>query len=299
MPTEPSRRLAGVVLNFRTPDDTLAAVRSLLASTRPFDDIIVVDNDDDPGCRDQVAGLEGPVRFEGAGRNLGFSGGMNLGIRSALSRGAGAILLVNSDATLTPDCAGRLERHLDARVGIVGPVVRGPDGAVISCGIDYAPSSGRMRERQSGPLDASVIEVAAVSGCVMLVAREVWDTVGLLEVDYFFSFEDIDLCLKARAAGFATIVAADAVAHHRGSRTIGPDSPKRLYFAARNHLLLAGRVSPAGGLTSVLRTSSIVSLNLAHAVMSSHGPLAQRLSAVYRGTRDYFEGRLGQGGNGG
>ena len=108
MPTEPSRRLAGVVLNFRTPDDTLAAVRSLLASTRPFDDIIVVDNDDDPGCRDQVTRLEGPVRFEGAGRNLGFSGGMNLGIRSALSRGAGAILLVNSDATVTPDCAGRL-----------------------------------------------------------------------------------------------------------------------------------------------------------------------------------------------
>jgi GT2 family glycosyltransferase/peptidoglycan/xylan/chitin deacetylase (PgdA/CDA1 family) len=295
MPTGPSRRLAGVVLNFRTPDDTLAAVRSLLASTRPFDDIIVVDNDNAPGCADQVMRIGAPVRYLAAGRNLGFSGGMNLGISSALLAGAGAILLVNSDATLTPECAARLEHRLNARVGLVGPVVRGPDDAVISCGIDYAPRSGRMRERQASPTDATEIEVAAVSGCVLLVAREVWDTVGLLDVDYFFSFEDIDFCLRARAAGFATVVAANAVAHHRGSRTIGADSPRRLYFAARNHLLVASRVSPAGRFTSMLRTSSIVSLNVAHAVRSGHGTLVQRLRAVFRGTRDYFQRRFGEG----
>src|SRR5262245_38823588 len=149
MPTEPSRRLAGVVLNHRTPDDTVSAVRSLLASTRPFDDIIVVDNDHGPGCRDLVQTLGAPVRYLPAGRNLGFSGGMNVGIQSALGAGADAVLLVNSDATLTRECAGRLERRLGAGIGIVGPLVRSGDEAIVSCGIDYAPASGRMRERRS------------------------------------------------------------------------------------------------------------------------------------------------------
>ena len=123
MPTGPHRRLAAIVLNFRTPDDTVIAVRSLLASTRPPDDLIVVDNDAGPGCRAQVAGLHPAVRYVSAGSNLGFSGGMNLGIRAALAAGANAVLLVNSDATVSPDCVGRLESGLDGvHVGIAGPV---------------------------------------------------------------------------------------------------------------------------------------------------------------------------------
>ncbi len=44
--------------------------------------------------------------------------------------------------------------------------------------------------------------VDAVSGCVMLVRREVFETIGLLPDDYFFSFEDIEFCQRARRAGF-------------------------------------------------------------------------------------------------
>ena len=60
-------RLAAVVLNFRTPDETVTAVRSLLSSTRPPDDLIVVDNDAGPGCRVQVAGLHPAVRYSLSG----------------------------------------------------------------------------------------------------------------------------------------------------------------------------------------------------------------------------------------
>ena len=57
--------------------------------------------------------------------NLGFSGGMNVGIREARARGADRILLVNSDVIVPPDTIERLEQSLDAapQVGIVGPVV--------------------------------------------------------------------------------------------------------------------------------------------------------------------------------
>lgn len=297
MPTGPYRRLAAIVLNFRTPDDTVMAVRSLLASTRPPDDLIVVDNDAGPGCRAQVAGLHPAVRYVSAGSNLGFSGGMNLGIRAALAAGANAVLLVNSDATVAADCVGRLESGLDGvQVGIAGPVIHDPSiERVTSSGIDYDASTGRMRERQES-LIGGAVNVDAVSGCVMLTASEVFEKVGFLDDDYFFTFEDIDFCLRARVAGFRTVVIPEAVAYHVGSRTIGKASPERLYFAARNHLLLASRATRSSNpLKSMLRTSSIVSLNLAHAVTSAHGPLAGRLSAVFRGVGDYFRGQLGQG----
>ena len=50
----PTRRIAAVVLNYRTPDDTRLAVKSLLASRRPLDQLIVVDNDDRQTARDAL-----------------------------------------------------------------------------------------------------------------------------------------------------------------------------------------------------------------------------------------------------
>ena len=55
----------------------------------------------------------------------------------------------------------------------------------------------------------------------MLVSREVFDAIGLFDEDYFFSFEDLDFCLRARRAGFATVLAGLAATHHEGGRSIG------------------------------------------------------------------------------
>ena len=101
------RRLAAVVLNYRTPDDTFLAVRSLLLSSHPPDDLIVVDNDETDDCRKALAPFGDRVRFIASGMNRGFSGGMNLGIREALARGAERVLLVNSDVIVPHDALTR------------------------------------------------------------------------------------------------------------------------------------------------------------------------------------------------
>jgi GT2 family glycosyltransferase/glycosyltransferase involved in cell wall biosynthesis len=295
--TLPRPRVAAIVLNFRTPDDTLLAVKSLLASRRPIDDIIVVDNDSTENARIRLSSVQSRITYVLSGRNLGFSGGMNVGIRQALARGADRVLLVNSDVIAPPDCVERLERCMDTqRAGITGPVVlaRSEPGWVASLGMSYAPRTGRMRHRgvgaqmrdggrmESGPVDA-------VSGCLMLIRREVFEAIGLLDEDFFFSFEELDFCLRARRAGFTTVLDGSAVAYHEGGRSIGPDTPLRLYFAARNHLLLASRNEGPRG----LRTLSIVALNVAHAVRTTGASLYTRLVAVARGFRDHAAGRFG------
>jgi GT2 family glycosyltransferase/glycosyltransferase involved in cell wall biosynthesis len=290
-------RVAAVVLNYKTPDDTLLAVKSLLASRRPIDDVIVVDNDATENARDRLRSVEQDISYVLSGRNLGFSGGMNLGIRHALARGAERVLLVNSDVIVPPDCVERLERCLDTKgAGIAGPVILGRSDpeSVASLGMSYSSRTGRMRHRGVGVRlrDGGRIEsdaVDAISGCLMLVRREVFDAIGLLDEDFFFSFEELDFCLKAGRAGFPTVLDGSAVAYHEGGRSIGADAPLRLYFAARNHLLLASR----NGNPQRLRTLSILALNIAHAFRTTGATLPARLSAVARGVRDHFTGRLG------
>jgi GT2 family glycosyltransferase len=300
------------VLNYRTPDDTLLAVKSLLASRRPVQDIIVVDNDDSDDDtrtgstgrdRETLEDVRSRISYVQTGRNLGFSGGMNVGIREALARGADRVLLANSDVIVPPDCIARLEQCLDRvpEAGIAGPVVltRSEPDRIASLGMSYVTFSGRMRHRAAGARLAevelpAVRAVDGVSGCLMLVKREVFEAVGLLDEDYFFGFEDLDFCLKARDAGFTTVMAGSATVYHEGSRSIGAGSPRRLYFAARNHLLLARRVEPSAGRLPFLgRASWIVLLNLAHAARSKGGSLPVRLGAVAQGVRDYAAGRFG------
>ena len=240
-----------------------------------------------------------------ASQRPGFSGGMNVGIRAALARGADAVLLVNSDVIVPPDCAGVLERQLKhPRTGIVGPVLRSRSDPrlITSLGMQYSTSTGRMRHVGAGDSrlpsnEAGTRPVDAVSGCVMLVKREAFEKTGLLAEDYFFSFEDLDFCLKARDAGYATVLALEATAYHEGSRSIGAESSRRLYFAARNHLLVASRRSPTASRSARLaRSISIVAFNVAHAVISTGGTLPSRLQAVARGTRDHLAGRYGSDG---
>jgi GT2 family glycosyltransferase/glycosyltransferase involved in cell wall biosynthesis len=302
----PPGRVAAVVLHHRTPDDTFLAVRSLLASRRAIEHIIVVDNDHtdtSAAVRTVLAPGRPQITYLHTGSNLGYSGGMNFGVREALAQGADRVLLLNSDVIVPPDCLLHLEQSFTRvpAAGIAGPVVlaRSEPDHVASLGMSYASGSGRMRHHAFGAAVAELElpaarEVDGVSGCLMLVKREVFEAVGLLDTDYFFSFEDLDFCLKARRAGFSTVLAGAAAVYHEGGRSIGATSPRRLYFAARNHLLLARRNDPsAGRFASLCRGCSIVLLNLAHAVRSSGGSLPVRLAAVVRGTRDYAGGRFG------
>lgn len=297
--------LAAVVVNYRTPEQTAIAIRSLAASNRAVEQLIVIDNAGDGAARAALGPFCPRVVYERTGRNLGFSGGVNVGIRRALEAGADAVLLVNSDALVPPDCIGKLTELFRSApdVGIGGPLLlsRSNPDRIASAGLTYSVRTGRMRQLHEGaPAGAhefrTRVDVDAVSGCVMLVRRAVFEAIGLLDERFFYSFEDLDFCLRARAAGFGTALAGRAVAYHEGGASLGGAASARLYFAARNHLLLAARAGPRGRtVAAATRTATIVMLNAAHAVRGRSGSLPARLQAVARGVRDYALGRFGPG----
>jgi GT2 family glycosyltransferase/glycosyltransferase involved in cell wall biosynthesis len=295
-------KIAAVVLNYRTPDDTLLAVRSLEASRRRVAPIVVVDNAGDGSCERALAAGHARARVLRTQANLGFSGGCNVGIRAVLDEGADLVLLLNSDAVVAPDAVAVLEQALaeDPRAGIAGPLIvsRAEPSIVASAGLSFAARTGRMRQMGFGRLAQEVrrepaATVGAVSGCAMLIRRPVFEEAGLFDERYFYSFEDIELCWRAARAGWQARLVPSALVYHEGGRSIDAGSAGRLYFAARNHHLLARSVAPLSPPASWLRAASIALLNAAHAVRTPNVGLAAALRAVVRGTADHARGRYG------
>jgi GT2 family glycosyltransferase len=130
----------------------------------------------------------------------------------------------------------------------------------------------------------------------MLIKREVIERIGMLTEEYFFGFEDLDFCLRARIAGFRTACVGTVVVLHEGSVSIGRKSLRRIYFATRNHLLLASRLSTRRSpFASGAQAVAIVTLNLAHVLVTSDVPFQNGLRGLVRGVRDHIAGRYGPG----
>ena len=292
-------RLASVVLNYGTPATTISAVQSIQAYASAGD-IIVVDNASRDDSVERLRAELQNVTVLVSPTNVGFSAGYNLGIREAVGRGAERVLMLNSDAVLTGDTIDLLDLALAGDVAIAGPLVvgRNPSGRIESAGVDYEVSTGRMCHRLHGVSSSNAVvpdraDVDAVSGCAVLVRREVFETVGLLAEEFFYGFEDIEFCLRARSAGFRTVCIGRAVVEHEGAASIGQSSPRRLYFGVRNHLLLATRVGPQAWPIRIARAANIVGLNVAHALVRSGTPIGPGLAAIGSGFRDHLKGMYG------
>jgi GT2 family glycosyltransferase len=233
-----------VILNWNLPADTITCVQSVLRSDYPSYQITVVDNgstdDSVQRLRDRFGDTIHLIVNEA---NLGFGEGNNRGIRESLARGADYTLLLNNDTTVAHDMLSELVQVMcsDAQIGIAGPMICYADrpGDVWFAGIKF---KAKLYVVQRGlhlkhPLKR-IEEVDFVSGCGMLVRRDVWETVGLFAPEYFMYYEDLDLCLRVRRAGFRLVTATRAKMWHRVSTSTGGiESPMKQYHQVKSSLL--------------------------------------------------------------
>src|SRR5260221_2161884 len=229
-----------VVLDRGRPEDAAAAAGSCLDLTLS-PRVLVVENGPGP----EVALPEG-VDLLRLAENRGYAAGMNAGIAALRAEGCDRILLLNNDATLEPGALRKMAEAFDApRVAAVGPVVlRASDRQVESRGAEFDLVRGRFRLLDHGkaPPGEGLVAADILSGVALMVRVSALDTIGPLDEAYFHSFEDVDWCLRARDAGFHLGVALGARVRHAGGRTLGVQSPDRLYYAVRNHLWVAERL---------------------------------------------------------
>jgi GT2 family glycosyltransferase len=234
-----------IILNWNGLADTLECLTSLAGLHYPHCQAVVVDNGSETGQADAIESSYPSVRLIRNDKNLGYTGGNNVGIRHAMTQGADYIWLLNNDTVVTPDSLTELvaagERY--PRVGLLSPALydyeRPHEIQFAGTVIDVT--------RQSAATHKSLEEVPNVApggsltlwGTALLVKRHVVTSIGYLNERYFAYHEDEDYCLRAVAAGFATRVESTAVVFHKSARSLGSgDSPIKEYLMVRNWYLL-------------------------------------------------------------
>lgn len=244
-----------VVLNWNGREDTLACLRSLRELRYPRASILVVDNGSEDGSEEAVREAHPDLPLLQTGSNLGFAGGNNAGIEWALREDADYVLLLNNDTEVEADFLGPMVEtaESDAAVGVVGASIayhHDPQRLWAFGGGWFDVATGWVRHVQR-PVGVDRLRPRGhrhfyVTGCTMLLRTSLLEEIGLLDESYFHFCEDVDLCLRAEAAGHRIAVAPEARLLHRVSATTRVSSPLFLYYNLRSRLTLVRRHGPPG-----------------------------------------------------
>ena len=261
-------RVLTIVLNYRTPELTLRSVEAALREMEGLEGAItVVDNDSGDGSFERLTQAVrergwSRVRVFQSGRNGGYGAGNNFGVRQGLPDGSSPdyVYILNSDAFPEPGAIRVLAEHLDAHpeVGFAGSRLHGEDGAfhqtafrfpTVFSEFENAAATGpisRLLRRYIVALPESrdVQEVDWLAGASLMVRHRVFEETGGFDERFFLYFEETDLSLRARRAGWRSVYIPQSRVMHIGSVSTGMKSWKRippfwfdsrLWYFTKNH----------------------------------------------------------------
>lgn len=254
-------RVHAVTVHHRGKDLLDHCLRSLLATEGTEIEVVVVSN----ACQEPL-----PERVERESRihllhletSMGFSAANNLGVAWAREHlgEPDHWFFVNNDAAVEPDTLCRLAASLEAAPhgGVAGPLLRiwGAEDHLNSLGLNVTAVGEAWDEgigrplTDYGPLPARR-EVLAVTGSALLVRAATLREIGDWSELYGYYMEDIDLCLKAWARGWAVVHTPDAVASHAISATSDQISDFKRFHSWRNQFVLLLVHWPLGRLLRV------------------------------------------------
>lgn len=199
--------------------DTKECLESIARFDYPKDkiEIIVVDNASTDETVEKILRYK-DIKILRNKENLGFSRAVNLGVRK--SKGE-YLLITNNDVIFDKNYLRILVEFLEIEplAGIVGGKVyyTHPRGKIAFAGARFNFYTGLLR---LGKYPDQICQTDWVSGCNMLLRRQVWRQISGFDEKFFFYFEDLDLCLRAKRAGWKIIYHPKAILFHREGAAI-------------------------------------------------------------------------------
>lgn len=205
-------------------------------SIREFE-VIVADNASTDGSRELLRRDYPEVRVEALPTNLGFTGACNAGLRAA--RG-GVLILLNNDTEAAPDWLAEVlaafERHPEAGSVASKMLLFDRRDTLHAAGdyftLDGVPGNRGVWQNDTGQYAEG--PVFSANGGSAAYRRAVLDEVGLLDDDFYFSLEDVDLGWRAQLRGWPCLYAPRAVVYHKLSATGG--GVTHSFYNGRNFL---------------------------------------------------------------
>lgn len=237
-----------ITINWNGLEDTLECLSSLEKINYYPYRIIVVDNGSKNNQADVIKDKYPFIKLIENIKNEGFVNANNQGIEVALTQNAKYILLLNNDTTVKNDFLDILIEHAEKNkdVGILSPKILYYDSDTIwSMGgrINYLTGFSIMiGKRKKSKQYNEIIEPDFITGCAMLIKREVIEKIGLLDPIYFAYYEDTDYSYKTRDAGYKIKVIPESIIGHKKSASAGIKGSSRIssqqaYLWARNGII--------------------------------------------------------------
>ncbi len=289
-----------IVLHYKGVKDTSECLSSLGKIFIPKElnvNIVIIDN----ASNDNLKSLGAYVIRNN--NNLGFAGGNNIGIKYALSKGADYILILNNDTIVDKDFLEKLVSSIknNNKFGIAVPKIYFAKDCEFHKSRYKINELGKVLWYAGGKIDwKNVIgyhvgvdevdrgqfdkleETEIATGCCMLVKREVFEKVGMLNEKYFLYYEDSDFSIRTKTAGFKILYVPDSIIWHKNAGSSdGSGSSLQDYYITRNRMIFGMSYSPIRSKLALIRESFRILL---------FGRKWQK-----RGILDFYLGRLGRG----
>ncbi|MGF1506472.1 MAG: glycosyltransferase family 2 protein [Anaerolineae bacterium] len=219
---------------------------SLLAQTHSPVEIIVVDNASEDGSQAFIREHYPTIRLLALDENRGFTGACNAGIQAAQGD---IVVLLNNDTQVEPDWAEQIAaafaRHPDAGMVASKMLLFDRRDTLHTAGdfmrVNGLPGNRGVWQPDGPPFDREAYVFSACGGSAAY-RRAMLDEVGLLDDDFFFSAEDVDLGWRAQLAGWRCVYVPQAVVYHHLSATGGGKTAS--YYNGRNFIWLIAKNYP-------------------------------------------------------
>ena len=208
----------------------------------PYEIVVIDHESDEPRLREYLAteSVAGRLRVFPYHGPFNYAAMNNAAIKQTDGE---LVLLLNNDVDgFSPGWLDQMvaTMELDAKIAAVGALLHYPDGAIQHAGVILTPKRPCIAAHAGLPHDAlgyqgrirSLQEFSAVTAAFMLVRRSAFDAVGGFDEAFPDDYNDIDLCLRLRQAGFKIVYNPQVQASHWESRSRRPkETAKNLYLA--------------------------------------------------------------------
>ena len=224
----PKPRVHTVVVNWNSWRETATCLSALRGLNYKNVRVIVVDNGSTDDSVSRIREDFPWVDVILAGRNLGFPGGCNVGIRQAFAEGTDYIWLLNNDATVDTGALGAMvdKAETDPQIGAVGSAIYCMEEPtrLQAWGGGYVNFwLGRARHFVEPVADE---KIQYITGASLLISRRALEEVGLLDEGIFLYWDDPEFCWRLRTAGWKLAVAGGSMVWHKGMSAFGAKSPR-------------------------------------------------------------------------
>lgn len=238
-----------IILTYNAADFITPCIKSIQKNTYPNKQILIVDNDSKDNTVKIIKKQFPEIKIIQTGKDLGYAGGNNVGIKHFQKQNCKYILLINpdtrADKTLVTQLIQTAEKN--STIGTIGPIITYTDypkkiwfaGGYFNQTFCYTrhPHMNQIITQQ----EVTSSSTDFITGACLMIRTTILSQTGLLPDKYFLYFEDSFFCQTVKAHGYTNYLLAQPLVQHAVSATTGKIgqntmTPLRAYYFARNPL---------------------------------------------------------------